>query len=69
MTDFKHFIGLCVFKSFCNSVFIEMKVSIEHLIDNIVTDEKKFNEITDYLFKLLERRSLFGAQPGRKYCF
>ncbi len=44
-----------------DSVFIEMNVSIDHLIDNIVTDEKKFNEITGYLFKLLERRSLFGS--------
>ncbi len=44
-----------------DSVFIEMNVSIDYLIDNIVTDEKKFNEITDYLFKLLERRSLFGS--------
>ncbi|TVR70872.1 MAG: hypothetical protein EA408_10370 [Marinilabiliales bacterium] len=44
-----------------DSVFIEMNISIDHLIDNIATDEKKFNEITDYLFKLLERRSLFGS--------
>ncbi len=44
-----------------DSVFIEMNISIDHLIDNISTDEKKFNEITDYLFKLLERRSLFGS--------
>ena len=44
-----------------DSVFIEMNRSIDHLIDNIATDEKKFNEITDYLFKLLERRSLFGS--------
>ncbi len=32
-----------------DSVFIEMNISIDHLIDNIATDEKKFNEITDYL--------------------
>lgn len=44
-----------------DSVFIEMNVSIDYLIDNIVTDEKKFNEITDYLFKLLESRSLFRS--------
>jgi hypothetical protein len=44
-----------------DSVFIEMNISIDHLIDNIATDEKKFNEITGYLFKLLERRSLFGS--------
>jgi peroxiredoxin len=44
-----------------DSVFIEMNISIDYLIDNIATDEKKFNEITGYLFKLLERRSLFGS--------
>jgi thiol-disulfide isomerase/thioredoxin len=44
-----------------DSVFIEMNVSIDYLIDNIATDEKKFNEITGYLFNLLERRSLFGS--------
>jgi hypothetical protein len=33
-----------------DSVFIEMNISIDHLIDNIVTDEKKFNEITGFLF-------------------
>ncbi len=44
-----------------DSVFIKMNISIDQLIDNIATDEKKFNEITDYLFKLLERRSLFGS--------
>ncbi len=38
-----------------------MNISIDHLIDNSATDEKKFNEITDYLFKLLERRSLSGS--------
>ncbi len=44
-----------------DSVFIEMNISIDILIENIAADEKKFNEITDYLFNLLERRSLFGA--------
>jgi peroxiredoxin len=44
-----------------DSVFIEMNISIDHLIDNIVSDTKKFNEITEYLFKLLEQRSLFGS--------
>ncbi|TVQ20287.1 MAG: hypothetical protein EA361_00195 [Bacteroidetes bacterium] len=44
-----------------DSVFIEMNVSIDHMIDNLVSDEKKFNEITQYLFNLLEQRSLFGA--------
>ena len=44
-----------------DSVFIEMNTSIDHLIENLVSDEKKFNEITQYLFNLLEKRSLFGA--------
>jgi thiol-disulfide isomerase/thioredoxin len=44
-----------------DSVFIEMNVSIDYLIDNLVQDEKKFNEVTDYLFKLLEKRSLFTS--------
>ena len=44
-----------------DSVFVEMHISIDYLIDNLVSDEKKFNEITQYLFNLLEQRSLFGA--------
>lgn len=44
-----------------DSVFLEMHISIDYLIDNLVSDEKKFNEITQYLFNLLEQRSLFGA--------
>ena len=43
------------------SVFIEMKFSIDYMIENLDSDEKKFNEITDFLFKLLEKRSLFTA--------
>ncbi|MFW6352407.1 MAG: TlpA family protein disulfide reductase, partial [Bacteroidota bacterium] len=44
-----------------DSVYAEMKISIDYMIDNLLIDEKKFNEITDYLFKLLEQRSLFEA--------
>ncbi len=44
-----------------DSVFMEMNVSIDHLINNLVSDEKKFNEVTGYLFKLLERHSLFAS--------
>ena len=44
-----------------DSVFIEMKNSIDVLINQISKDEKKMNEITDYLFDLLERQSLFNA--------
>ncbi len=44
-----------------DSVYVEMNISIDHMIDNLVMDEHKFNEITGYLFNLLEQRSLFGA--------
>ena len=44
-----------------DSVFVEMNISIDHLIDNLLFDEKKLNEITDYLFRLLEQRSLFNS--------
>ena len=44
-----------------DSVFIEMNTSIDHLLENLVSDEKKLNEITDYLFTLLEQRSLFKS--------
>jgi thiol-disulfide isomerase/thioredoxin len=44
-----------------DSVFIEMKISIDALITNLIKDEKKLNEVTDYLFNLLERHSLFQA--------
>lgn len=44
-----------------DSVFIEMNKSIDLMLPNLVSDEKKFNDITDRLFKLLERRSLFGS--------
>ena len=44
-----------------DSVFIEMKVSIDSMMTKLVKDEKKLNEITDYLFDLLERHSLFQA--------
>lgn len=44
-----------------DSVYVEMKVSIDRLIENLTADEERFNEISDYLFKLLEKRSLFEA--------
>ncbi|HPF94856.1 MAG TPA: hypothetical protein PLV65_12975, partial [Tenuifilaceae bacterium] len=44
-----------------DSVFIELNISIDHMVENLLTDEKKFNEITKYLFKLLEKRSLFSS--------
>lgn len=42
-----------------DSVFIEMKISIDYMIENLSTDAEKFNRITDFLFKLLEKRSLY----------
>lgn len=44
-----------------DSVYAKMEVSIDHLLENLTRDEKKLNEITDYLFNLLERHSLFEA--------
>ena len=44
-----------------DSVFIEMKISIDAMITKLVKDEKKLNEVSDYLFALLERHSLFQA--------
>jgi thiol-disulfide isomerase/thioredoxin len=44
-----------------DSVFIEMKVSIDSMMTKLVTNEKKLNEVSDYLFDLLERHSLFQA--------
>ncbi len=43
------------------TVFIEMKISIDALLVNLAKDEKKLNEVTDFLFDLLERHSLFEA--------
>lgn len=44
-----------------DSVFAEMKISIDALMVKLIKDEKKLNEISDYLFDLLERHSLFQA--------
>lgn len=44
-----------------DSVFIEMKVSIDSMMIKLIKNEKKLNEVTDYLFDLLERHSLFQA--------
>ena len=44
-----------------DTVFKEMSISIDYLIPNLSKDEQKFNEITRYLFNLLERHSLFQA--------
>ena len=42
-------------------VYEEMKKSIDTMLPKLITNEKIFNEVTDYLFDLLERHSLFNA--------
>jgi thiol-disulfide isomerase/thioredoxin len=44
-----------------DSVFIEMQLSIDVMMVHLAKDDKKLNEVTDYLFNLLERHSLFQA--------
>jgi thiol-disulfide isomerase/thioredoxin len=44
-----------------DSVYIEMNQSIDILVEHLLSDEQKLNEITENLFKLLEQRSLFTA--------
>jgi thiol-disulfide isomerase/thioredoxin len=44
-----------------DSVYMEMNKSIDVLIENLLIDENKLNEVTQYLFELLEKRSLFTS--------
>lgn len=44
-----------------DSVFVEMKLSIDSMMFNLVKNEDRLNEVTNYLFDLLERHSLFQA--------
>lgn len=44
-----------------DSVYIEMNTSIDRMMESLITDDKKLNEISEFLFKLLESRSLFGS--------
>jgi thiol-disulfide isomerase/thioredoxin len=44
-----------------DSVFVEMQFSIDAMMIGLVKDEQKLNEVTDYLFDVLEKRSLFKA--------
>jgi len=44
-----------------DSVFIEMQHSIDAMMLHLIKDEQKLNEVTNYLFDLLERHSLFQA--------
>ncbi len=44
-----------------DSMYMEMQISIDRMLDNLQSDEVKLNEITEHLFKFLEKRSLFKA--------
>jgi thiol-disulfide isomerase/thioredoxin len=44
-----------------DSVFIEMRISIDAMMVYLVKDDRKLNEVTNFLFDLLERHSLFQA--------
>lgn len=44
-----------------DSMYADMKLSIDSMIEPLLQDEKKLNEVTDFLFDLLETRSLFQA--------
>jgi len=44
-----------------DKVFEEMKISIDAMFVKLVTNEKIYNDVTDYLFDLLEKHSLFQA--------
>jgi thiol-disulfide isomerase/thioredoxin len=43
------------------SVFIEMKLSIDIMLANLAKDENRLNEVTKYLFHLFEKQSLYEA--------
>lgn len=44
-----------------DSVFVEMNISIDSMIGNLASDPPLLNEISENLFRLLERRSLFTS--------
>jgi thiol-disulfide isomerase/thioredoxin len=44
-----------------DSVFVEMQLSINAMMQHLIKDPQKLNEVTNYLFDLLERHSLFKA--------
>ncbi|HZJ74193.1 MAG TPA: thioredoxin-like domain-containing protein [Perlabentimonas sp.] len=44
-----------------DSVYIEMSTSIDYIIESLIFDAEKFNKVTNFLFKLLEKRSLYTA--------
>ncbi|MDI6401172.1 thioredoxin-like domain-containing protein [Balneolaceae bacterium ANBcel3] len=44
-----------------DSVFVELNISIDNMAENLSLNQDRFNEIMEYLFDLLERRSLFTS--------
>ena len=44
-----------------DSVFTEMQTSIDSMLRYLIKDNKILNEVTDYIFNLLEQHSLFPA--------
>lgn len=44
-----------------DSVFHEMKISVDIMLEQLKKNDQKLNEITKYLFELLEKRSLFSV--------
>jgi thiol-disulfide isomerase/thioredoxin len=44
-----------------DSAFTEMFISIDSILIDLSKNEKKFNQVTKYIFNLLERQSLFEA--------
>jgi len=44
-----------------DSVYQEMKISIDYLIPNLLGNEAHLNEVTKFLFNLFEKHSLFNA--------
>ncbi len=43
------------------TVYKEMKISIDYIIPNLLSNEAHLNEVTKYLFNLFEKHSLFDA--------
>lgn len=44
-----------------DQVFADLNTSIDIILDQLINDEARYNEVTEYLFKLLEKRSLFTS--------
>ena len=44
-----------------DTVYQEMKISIDYLIPNLLSNEAHLNEVTKFLFNLFEKHSLFNA--------